>query len=203
MDKLTLVSACSYAGPPARDYETFVDSRYREEFERWASSCEVGQGHLPNEMVNEHPLYDEDYVERHLLPVSGRLAGLSDAGARIDEIDAQGVSAEVLFPDSRVGAQPPFNAVHGPVDARPELERAGIRAYNRWLADFCRLNPTRLVGVAVLPLGRTVDPTAIDDCLSEIEWAEGVGFRGVLLRTVAAALGGQWITPARCCRSVS
>ena len=35
----------------------------------------------------------------------------------------------------------------------PQLAAAVCRAYNRWLADYCKPYPERLFGVAMLPLG--------------------------------------------------
>ena len=61
-----------------------------------------------------------------------------DDQRRISELEADGVVAEVLFPNTI----PPFFPT-GAVVARPptpddyELRLAGIRAHNRWLADWC------------------------------------------------------------------
>jgi predicted TIM-barrel fold metal-dependent hydrolase len=35
---------------------------------------------------------------------------------------------------------------------RAELAAAVCRAYNRWLADYCKPYPDRLFGVAMLPM---------------------------------------------------
>jgi predicted TIM-barrel fold metal-dependent hydrolase len=51
------------------------------------------------------------------------------------------------------------------------------RAYNDWLADYCRTDPARLVGVAMLPL---VD---VDASVRELERATTeLGFRGAFMR---------------------
>ena len=39
-----------------------------------------------------------------------------------------------------------------PARSRPELSAALCRAYNRWLAEYCKPYPDRLFGIAMLPL---------------------------------------------------
>ena len=51
------------------------------------------------------------------------------------------------------------------------------RAYNRWLADYCRPYPDRLFGVAMLPM------QSIDLAIKEMGFArKELGFRGGFLR---------------------
>jgi len=57
----------------------------------------------------------------------------------------------------------------------PELQAAGKRAYNRWLADFCGELPGRRAGVAQLDL------YDVDGAVAEVEWAAGAGLKGVML----------------------
>jgi predicted TIM-barrel fold metal-dependent hydrolase len=91
-----------------------------------------------------------------------------DAAARLHDMDSEGIDIAVLFPS--VG----FYCVEV-ADAR--LMAALCRAYNNWLADYCRTAPARLVGVALLPL---VD---VDESIRELERAtEQLGFRGAFVR---------------------
>ena len=66
---------------------------------------------------------------------------------RSKELEADGIAGEIIFPQMA-----PFGAgllqYRRPVD--PEHNLAGIRAYNRWLADFCNLNPGRHAGVILI-----------------------------------------------------
>jgi predicted TIM-barrel fold metal-dependent hydrolase len=70
-----------------------------------------------------------------------------DMAVRIQELEADGIAGEVIFPQMA-----PFGAgllqYRSPVD--PEHNLAGIRAYNRWLADFCNENPGRHAGVILI-----------------------------------------------------
>ena len=67
-----------------------------------------------------------------------------------------------------------------PVERRdhdPELAAACCRAYNRWLADYCKPYPDRLFGVAMLPL------QSIELAIEEMKFArKELGFRAGFLR---------------------
>jgi len=98
---------------------------------------------------------------------------------RAAELDADGVAAEVVFPQMA-----PFGAglIQYRHDVPPEHNWAGIQAYNRWLADFCKANPGRQAGVALI----NVDD--IDASVQEIREAREMGlFGGVLLPTSTGA----------------
>jgi hypothetical protein len=66
-----------------------------------------------------------------------------DPHARIVDMDADGIDAAFLYPSLGLFA--------GAV-ADPGLAAAMCRAYNRWLADYCKPYPDRLFGVAMLPM---------------------------------------------------
>ncbi|MDE0887441.1 MAG: amidohydrolase family protein [Myxococcota bacterium] len=70
-----------------------------------------------------------------------------DMDVRVKELAEDGVAGEVIFPQMA-----PFGAgllqYRNPIE--PEHNLAGIRAYNRWLADFCNQNPGRHAGVALI-----------------------------------------------------
>ena len=80
----------------------------------------------------------------------GRPGGF-DPHKRIPDMDLDGIDAAFLYPSMGLFA----GAVHD-----PELAGALCRAYNRWLADYCKPYPDRLFGVAMLPMqiGRARDP---------------------------------------------
>lgn len=73
-----------------------------------------------------------------------RRPGMTDPGARLIDMDGEGIDAAVLFGGGLAGSI-------------PALEDAGFaaalaRARNTWLAEYCAANPARLKGVAALPL---------------------------------------------------
>src|SRR5262249_33898095 len=70
--------------------------------------------------------------------------GSYDAKARVEEMDADDVDAEVIFPSGYPSAY-----IAGTED--PELHHAMVRAYNDFLSEFCSYAPDRLGGAATLP----------------------------------------------------
>src|SRR5204863_8113587 len=91
-----------------------------------------------------------------------------DPHARIPDMDADGIDAVFLYPSLglfSVGIQD------------PPLAAAVCRAYNRWLADYCKPYPDRLFGVAMLPL------QDVELAIAEMRFAKKeLGFRGGFLR---------------------
>ena len=72
----------------------------------------------------------------------GRKGGF-DPHARIPDLDLDGIDAVFLYPSVGLFA----GAIQD-----PQLAAAASRAYNRWLADYCKPYPDRLFGVAMLPI---------------------------------------------------
>jgi predicted TIM-barrel fold metal-dependent hydrolase len=88
--------------------------------------------------------------------------GIADPAARLADQDVDGVRAEVLYPSL-------FFAVFGLPHA--EVVAAAFANYNDWMADYCSVDPNRLVGAALLPMH---DPAV---ALAELEKAIGRGVR--------------------------
>jgi len=72
----------------------------------------------------------------------GRKGGF-DPHARIPDMDLDGIDATFLYPS--------LGLLSGGVQD-PAYAAAMCRAYNRWLADYCKPYPDRLFGVAMLPM---------------------------------------------------
>ena len=74
------------------------------------------------------------------------LRGAYDAEQRDKEMDADGVAAEVIFPDADAitGMEsPPFGAgLSAGMIEDPELAFAGARAHNRFLVELCATSPS-------------------------------------------------------------
>ena len=73
-----------------------------------------------------------------------RSAGF-DARSRLQDMDEQGVDAQVIYPTS--GGQ-----LLGKPFRDPELLLACCRAYNNWTAEYCSAAPERLRWAAMIPL---------------------------------------------------
>src|SRR5919198_3657235 len=97
----------------------------------------------------------------------GRKGGF-DPHARIVDMDADGIDAAFLYPSLGLFA--------GAVED-PGLAAAMCRAYNRWLADYCKPYPDRLFGIAMLPM------QSVDLAIDEMRFArKELGMRGGFLR---------------------
>lgn len=95
--------------------------------------------------------------------------GACDVAQRLELLDAENLDAALLYPTLGLLWECELED--------PELSLAYIRAYNRWIADFCRDSNGRLVPIAQLTL---LDPEGSAD---ELE------------RAVADGCKGAWINP--------
>jgi predicted TIM-barrel fold metal-dependent hydrolase len=153
-ERYLLISADCHAGGNMEMYRGYLEERYLEDFDAW-------RGEYSN------PFRD--------LQAGGRTRNW-DSERRIAELEADGVVGEVVFPNT----VPPFFPT-GALIARPptpdefELRLAGIRAHNRWLADWCGEHPDRRAGVAQIFLND------IDAALIDVRFAHEHGLRGGVL----------------------
>jgi predicted TIM-barrel fold metal-dependent hydrolase len=153
-DRLVLISADGHAGGNHEQYRSYLESRYLEAFDAWR--------------------------QRYSNPFKDLTGGTRnrnwDDERRLSELEADGVVAEVLFPNTI----PPFFPT-GAVVARPptpedyELRLAGIRAHNRWLADWCAGQADRRSGIGQIFLNN------LDDAIADVSWCHEHGLRGGVL----------------------
>jgi len=153
-DRYTIISADCHGGGSPDQYREYLDRGYRDEFDAWRGR------------------YKNPYRD---LQGDSRTRNWDDA-RRWADLEADGQVAEVIFPNT----VPPFFPT-GIVVARPptkdeyELRWAGIKAHNRWLADFCSLAPDRRAGMAQIFVND------VDEAVREIHWAKEHGLRGGVL----------------------
>jgi predicted TIM-barrel fold metal-dependent hydrolase len=93
--------------------------------------------------------------------------GAFDPKARLQEVAIDDIQQSVVYPTLMLGL---------PGFADPEFAEVQARAYNRWVADYCRYSPTRLFGVAAVP------QQDIARSVSVIKEAKELGLVGVFLR---------------------
>ena len=182
-----IISADCHAGPDSPKYREYLDPQYRDRFdaelaqrdalmeqmrrERFGTDADVFAG--SEEFQAEWFGEDEDGNSLHELGLRGGW----DAKKRDEELSADGVTGEVVFPGpdavtGKMGA--PFGAGFA-IDATadPELVLAGARAYNRWAAELCAESPQRRAGLIVAPILGD-----IDGAMAEITRAHGEGLWG-------------------------
>lgn len=161
IDRYVVISADTHAGAEMHDYKQYLPTALHDRFEEWAAS----------------------YVSPYDDLMTATAKRNWDSDLRLREADADGVAAELLFPNT----VPPFfptvpNVTIRLPKTRDELELrwAGIRAHNRWQVDFCSLSPHRRRGLA------QVFTHDIDEALREIRWAAEQGcFGGILVPAVS------------------
>ncbi len=92
-----------------------------------------------------------------------------DPSARLDEMDRDGVDAEVLYPTPRLA-----NAIVANLDRGYHV--AMIRAYNDWLSEYVEYAPARFAGLAIVP------NRGAGDAVDEIRRLHGrPGLRGFMM----------------------
>jgi uncharacterized protein len=94
--------------------------------------------------------------------------GAQNSSTRLADMDSMGVDRAVIFPT--------LFAEYFPLVEDPHIAAALARAYNDWIADFCRAAPQRLYPVGVLP---TQDVTF---AIGEMKRAAAAGFKACVLR---------------------
>ncbi len=153
-ERYTIISADCHAGAEMYEYKGYLERRFHDDFDAWAST----------------------YVNPFADLVSNEADRNYDSDRRIRELESDGIVAEVLypntippfFPTSSLTAIPPTKADYG-------HRWAGLQAHNRWLADFCSLTPGRRAGIAQILL------YDVDDAVKEIRWAEEAGLTGGIM----------------------
>lgn len=95
--------------------------------------------------------------------------GCYNGAARLDDMDADGVWAEVLFPPQRTMS-------HFLGDDDDDFVLAGVEAYNNFLfEEFCAPDPKRLIGLAQIP------SLGIDTSIDFLRKAKARGAKGVVI----------------------
>ena len=165
-ERYLIISSDCHAGLPCEEYRPYLDPAYLDAFDDFLAE----RAREPRRGAA---------VQLRLHPRTGRatneegLRGAFDREQRDKELDADGVSGEVMFADSDAITGHGVAAVRrrtlGRRDRRP---RARVRrcpiAHNRFLADLVAQSPARRGGVALVPVSHDVERG-----VREIEWPRG------------------------------
>ncbi|GAA0607922.1 amidohydrolase family protein [Sporichthya brevicatena] len=180
-ERTLIVSSDGHAVAVMPEYGQYIPASHREDF---AEFCEVfaREGARTVDPASLRNRLDEelvaDWIENVIDP--GRLAGQTDPHQRVKELDAEGIAAEVIFPDFGLPWElhPPLKAAIIGYSRSPEKIEIANKAHNRWLADFCAEYPDRLGGLAVVSFAD------VEDTVAEIRWAKEHGLVGIVLPTL-------------------
>ena len=175
-DRYLIISADAHAGLPAEGYRPYLDAAYHPQFDEYLAERHANRDQLLQ--------MNYDYIMGWETDNEEGLRGAWDIDQRDKELDADGVTAEVMFADADAitgMASPPFGAgLSAGAIADPELAFAGARAHNRFLAEMCSRSPERHGGIALVPITHGVERS-----VAEIEWlAEQPGIRGIMVPTM-------------------
>lgn len=153
-ERYLVISADCHAGAPIDVYRQYLPARHLDEFDEWV----VG-------FVNPFADLQGPDAERSW-----------SSARRLAELEADGIAAEVLFPNTIPPFFPRSNLTAGPPSPEEyELRWAGLQAHNRWMVDFCADAPGRRAGVAQILVND------LDDAVTEIHWAADHGLTGGIL----------------------
>jgi predicted TIM-barrel fold metal-dependent hydrolase len=175
-ERYMIISSDCHAGLRCEEYRPYLDPKYHEPFDQFLAEREARR--------DEQLKMNYDYITSWETEHEEGLRGAYDSQQRDKELDADGVSAEVMFADSDAVTgmeSPPFGAgLSAGEILDPDLAFAGAHAHNLFLKDLCGQNPTRRGGIALVPICHDVD-RAVD----EIEWvAQQPGIRGIMIPTM-------------------
>jgi predicted TIM-barrel fold metal-dependent hydrolase len=173
MSRYLVISSDCHAGLPPEQYRDYLDPKYRDAFDI-ALPIQIEQTKAASKMF----LVD-DINEDWRKDIEHELTGAWDHEQRNKVMDDDGIAGEVIYPDGITEMNmPPFGAgLSLPTEnIVPELQWAGARAHNRWLAELCQMAPERRAGVAICPALWDVD-----EAVKEVRWAKENGLRGGIM----------------------
>jgi predicted TIM-barrel fold metal-dependent hydrolase len=152
--RYVVVSSDCHAGADLLAYKPYLESRYHARFDEWAAA------------------FDNPFTDL----VTTDAVRNWDSAMRLRDLEDEGVVAEVVFPNT----VPPFFPSGSLIATAPtadefELRWAGLRAHNRWLADFCADAPGRRAGVGQILLND------VEAAVGEIRWMKEAGLTGGIL----------------------
>ena len=117
---------------------------------------------LPASLKDAAPKFAEHQVGAGFMHHPGG----HDPNARLAEMAADGVHAEILYPTLGLSLFQLDDA---------QLQQACFRVYNDWMIDYCRAAPERLIGVAAISV------YDIDQGVAELERCRKAGLRGAMV----------------------
>ena len=116
-DRLLLVSSDGHIGPPAERYRDYVDPDFRDDFDAWFDDyipMWMTKGTVAGNSekhVLDANMWGEEYqrfFEERAAKIPWGIEGKWDPSKRLDALDIDGVTSDVMFPDDQSSNSPPF-----------------------------------------------------------------------------------------------
>ena len=175
-----IVSADSHVNPPKDLWTTNVPAKFKDRAPR-VESTEMGDFWIVDSQISGAIGLDSsagrkpEEFKAYGLTYKDMRPGAYDPKARLEDMDLDGVDAEVLY-------------FGGPVTqyaTDPELRRYVVQRYNDWMLELSKAAPSRLVGLAHIPL---VD---LDEGMAELKRVAGMGLKGFHVDPFPDERGGK------------
>ncbi len=151
-----VIAGDSHAGPSLQQLRAYCPSGFLDAYDDFVRGYEYN-------LIPLQRMYQPEYYE-----ISRLCPGLQDPQARLRDMDADGIVADVIFAGGMNGEPMPWESA-----GYTELRFVGQRAYNDWLVDFCSVAPHRLRGVMEVPIWD------IDAAVAEVERGSAAGLGAV------------------------
>jgi predicted TIM-barrel fold metal-dependent hydrolase len=179
-EPLIIVSLDAHVAPWPSAYRPYCEAKYLNQYDQFMAEVEQHLTMTPatSERDGERPRrYWRDVEE-----IYGGEDVNADVTTRLASMDGDGVACEAIYHGGFNGLPIPFFSrqltatfsqdVPQGADAR-ELRYAGIRMYNRFLADYVSVAPSRFLGLAFVPMWD------IEASIAEAKWAKEAGLSGL------------------------
>jgi predicted TIM-barrel fold metal-dependent hydrolase len=148
------ITADAHAGASLDVYRQYLESKDHEAFDAWRAAIRKSG----KKSIGSRKTKNWDSAERNA------------------DLERDGVCAEVVFPNTI----PPFYNEAFLVAGPPPPDKfvhslAGVRAHNRWLADWCKEASERRAGIGLILLND------IDEAIRDVKWIAEHDLRGGIL----------------------
>ena len=189
MTKYRIVDADCHILEPPDIWQNWLPEKYQERAPKLIKDADGGDGWLtavggePDPIgLTATPGMPFDQFRWMGVTYDEARRGCYNGAARVEDMDIDGVDAEVLFPPQRTMS-------HFLGDEDPDFVLAGVEAYNNFLfEEFCAPDPTRLIGMAQIP------SLGIDLAIDGLRKAKARGAKGVLISNWPS--GGESVSTA-------
>lgn len=131
-----VIDADSHVLEPPEMWGEYLEPEFRERAPYFIKDEQGGEHLVTDGVVHDRIPYPEEGW-------TARRPGGFNPHERVKDMDLEGIDVQVLFPTQGLYIQ----AVK-----TPPLAAALCRAYNNWLADYCRAYPGRFVGIGAVPV---------------------------------------------------
>ncbi|AIT80552.1 amidohydrolase family protein [Novosphingobium pentaromativorans] len=160
-----VICADSHVNPPHDFWEHYMDKKWADKLPKIEHGEDADYIVFEGRRKKLNLLGGGGAAGNKDFKAEGRRADMLAGGwmphTRLEDMDSDGIDAAVLFGGGPLGSS----------DVDLYIESFG--AYNRWLSDFCKTDPRRLIGVGYIPLRDT------QESIRMMTEAKALGFNAV------------------------